>query len=315
MPPFGEEEVEAQDLSEGTGEEEVDSTESENEESELSDDTEGDEQAETSEEEEAQDDDEEQEEEPADLKNQNGAFDWKKISAKLPSIGPQLERSFKEAQRTTSMAVQKSATLEKELTQERAQAQELKQQAALLQQFNQVYETDPEVQQAIQRHFQRQNGNYVPQGSSSGQGLPPGVDPNDPLVPLILQQQQVVSQLANQHRQQEMTRKQHEEREQFRQGLMGARDTFTSLLGRPPTQEELQRVAEKMRGTGMLDGSVWVPSLFVQEIQKGAKRDFFKSRDEKKKLPQRSKSSVRATSTSGSKSLRDAFEEAWEEHM
>ncbi len=321
MSLFGDDEVsDAQDSSESTGSDEqtMDSNESESESDEFSDDSFEDEQASDSvddESEEAQDDDEDdQEEEPADLKNQNGAFDWKKISAKLGPIGSQLEKSFKEAQRTTGVALQDKAKLEKQLNEERVQAQELTQQAQLLQEFNRIYESNPKVQQAINEALQ--GGGYGQhQGAPNGaHGLPPGVDPNDPLVPLLMQQQQVVNQLANQHRQQEQLRRQHQERESFRQGLTSARDTFTSILGRPPTQAELQLVADKMRQSKLLDGSLLVPSLFVEDIRKAAKRDFFKSRDEKKRLPKRSKSSVRPSNTSERRSLRDSFDKAWAEH-
>jgi hypothetical protein len=315
---LGEEDFsDAQDLPEETGDDAEVQESDENEESGETDENFDDEQAEESEEEseDAQDDDEEEEkpiDDPSELKNQNGAFDWKKINAKLPSIGPELEKSFKEAQRTTNLAVQEKALLEKQLNHTRESAQELQQQAELLQQFNDIYERSPEVQQAIQRALQ---GGFPQHGASSGpHGLPPGVDPNDPLVPLIMQQKQVLDQMANQHRQQESIRQQHESREKFKQGLMSAKDTFTQVVGRPPSKEELMKVAEKMRGANILDGSLLVPSLFVDEIRKGAKRDFFKSRDEKKKLPQRPKSSVRPSSTSGRKSLREAFDEAWDEH-
>lgn len=291
-------ETEVQDL-EGTDEGEnldLESTESDDTEPEETDDEQPEGQDDESEEAE-----EEPEDQDEDLKEESGKFDWKKIGAKLGKVGSELERSFSEAQKTTNRALREKSELENQLRQTAGFQQE----AQLFRQFDHLVRTNPEVRAAIEKAMgiaQQPEALNIP-----------GVDPNDPVVPLIMRQQQMLQQLQNLHQERERREQQTARVNDFRQGLLGAKDRFAELIGRDPTREELEKVATVMRDRGFLDGGSLVPSLFIEEIRKAERAKLTESREKKKNLPKTPKSGVRQASTSKGSSLEDAFESAWAE--
>lgn len=291
-----ERETEVQDL-EGTDEGEVDSLEESDTESE----TEEEEQPEEGQDEESEEEEEEPEEQDDDLKEEDGKFDWRKIGAKLGKVGSELERSFNEAQKTTNRALREKSELENQLR----QVSGFQQEAQLFRQFDQLVRTNPEVRAAIERAM----------GVTHQDPLNiPGLDPNDPVVPLIRQQQQVLQQLQQQHQEQQRRDQQTARVNEFRQGLLGAKDRFKELIGRDPSREELERVAGVMRERNFLDGESLVPSLFLEEIRKAERARLTESREKKKNLPKSLKTGMRKASTSRGSSLEEAFNAAWEEN-
>lgn len=291
-------ETEVQDL-EGTDEGEMDSLEeSEIEETESE---ELDDEQPEGQDEESEETEEEPEEQDDDLKGEDGKFDWKKIGAKLGKVGSELERSFSEAQKTTNRALREKRELENKLR----EVSSFQQEAQLFRQFDNLVRSNPEVRAAIERAL----GVAQPDPLNI-----PGLDPNDPVVPIIRQQQQVLSQLQQQHQEQQWREMQAARVNEFRQGLLGAKDRFKELIGRDPSREELERVASVMRDRGFLDGESLVPSLFLDEIRKAERARLTGSREKKKSLPKSPKTGVRKASTSRGSSLEEAFMAAWDEY-
>jgi len=297
------------------GEEEIgdDESESDSEDDEQSEDEESDDES-----------DEDEEEEPAStLKGKDGKFNWKAINAKLGKVGAELERSFSEAQKTTNSALQAKAEVEKNFGEFQQQVQ------VDLERFSQMdhlYTTNPEVHHAINRALgiaPQGGAPNVPQGGNLLQ-MPEGVDPQDPLAqhmlksfaPVVQSLQNQVHQLLNHHRSQQTRESKAAQVQQFRQGVIQAGDAFRKILGREPSDEELTTVAEKMRTSGNFNGADLIPVLFLEEIQRGARRQVQQIQKKKRDLPRSSKTGVRSGSkTSKPAGRREAFDEEWERHM
>lgn len=322
MPPIGDEdevienESHDQDLDEETVEEEDEDLESEEEELD-----------ESSEEEEAESEDEEEEqsEEDQDLEldeeeedeelgeesgfkfkdKKSGNFDWDRINKRLG--GSDLQKTFLESQKTITRVSQEKKGLEEKIGEYEAEVPQLQQQAHLFRQFDHLIQTDPDVQRAVVAALQRQGG-----GNPGPGQLPEGVNPNDPLVPILMETQRALSAIQNQQRMEQSTREQNQVREMERQGLTQARDRFQQLTGRLPTKEELGRVLQEMRKNRMPNGALLVPGLFVEEIQKSERRKLDKSREKKRNLPKTVKKSVRGKVGTPKKglSLQEAAEKA-----
>lgn len=303
-------ETEVQDQS-GTDTESTEATEDTNADSQGSDEEqleasteEQDEESQDPEEEESEEDTEEAE--LSTPKEKSGNFDWKKINEKIGS--PEVERAFKESQRTISRYSQENSELRKQVEEVPA----LREEAENFRWFDQLVRKNPALRSQIQAAI---SGGMPANGQVQNQqqyDLPPGVNPEDPLVPMVVQQQQLLQRLLEQSRQAEEQQQHAQLTETFRQGLIGAKDRFKQLVGRDMSEKELRSVAEKMRATNVLQGAEWVPSLFVDEIQKSAQRKFFATRKEKKNLP-KSPGGVRSDSkTAKPKSVKEAFDEAWE---
>jgi hypothetical protein len=319
------------------GEEEIgdDESESDSEDDEQSEDEENDDESDEDEEddleEEDQDEDEEEEEEEADeeeepastLKGKDGKFNWKAINAKLGKVGAELERSFSEAQKTTNGALQAKAEVEKNFGEFQQQVQ------VDLERFSQMdhlYTTNPEVHHAINRALgiaPQGGAPNVPQGGNLLQ-MPEGVDPQDPLAqhmlksfaPVVQNLQNQVHQLLNHHRSQQTREGKAAQVQQFRQGVIQAGDAFRKILGREPSDQELTAVAEKMRTSGNFNGADLIPVLFLEEIQRGARRQVQQIQKKKRDLPRSSKSGSRSgAKTSKAAGRREAFDEEWDRHM
>lgn len=253
---------------------------------------------------EEEDEEEEQEEKPA-FKfkdSKTGNFDWSKINQRLG--GPELEKSFKESQKTITRFSQENKEL-------KGQLEGTGQKAQLFEQFDQLVRRHPEVQAAIQKAITGQAPRNPREEIIKAH---PGLNPDDPVIPLLERQQQMIDQLLNQHQETIQQTQQAQRVENFRQGLLGAKGRFVELVGREPTEAELRSVAEKMRSSGHLNGQDWVPSLFVEEIRKGVKQQLEVSRKAKKSLPKSPKQGVRKANTSKSKSFKADFEEAWDQY-
>lgn len=284
-------------LDEGTGEEEVEA-----EDEVVEEDSESDEEEQSLED---QDNLEEEDDEPAEEKGfkfkdaKTGNFDWQKINQRVG--GPELEKSFRESQKTITKVSQENKELKGRYEQAEGHAR-------LFQQFDQLVQRNPEVRAAIQRAL---TGGQQPRNPQEDFLKIPGVNPEDPLLPVLAQLKQQNDQLVNQYQSWESQQQQARATESFRQGLMSAKDRFTELVGREPTADELRKVAGQMQQTRHINGADWVPSLFLEEIREGTKQKFFESTKQKKILPKNPKTGSRTGATSGKKSLRDTFEEEW----
>jgi hypothetical protein len=289
---------ETQDL-EGTGEESEEEELNEEEAEEVESDSEEEEQSD-----EDQDDLEEEDEEPVEEKGfkfkdaKTGNFDWQKINQRVG--GPELEKSFKESQKTITRFAQEKKDVE-------TRFQEVAPKAQLFDQFDHLVRTNPEVRAAIQKAMGGSPQNQQPDFTKI-----PGVNPDDPLLPVVTQLMQQNEQLNNRYQSWESQQQQQRNTEMFRQGLQGAKDRFTELVGREPSSDELRKVAEQMRQTRHLNGADWVPNLFIEQIREGTTQKYLQSRKAKKALPKTPKGG-RPTATSGKKSFKGAFEEAWSE--
>lgn len=319
----GEAELESEEESDSEEEEQSDDEEADDELDESEDeDSEDEDQDEDSEDEEDEEADEENEQEQS-LKEGNGKFNWKAINAKLGKVGTELERSFSEAQKTTNKALQAKSEIERSFGEYQAQVQE---DAQRFSQMDHLYTTNQEVHHAINRALgigsQGQNPN-VPQGGQNLLQMPEGVDPMDPLAqhmlksfaPVVQNLQNQVSQLLNHHQGQQTREQKAAQVERFRQGVISAGQMFRQVLNREPSDQELTQIAEKMRASGNFNGAELVPALFLEEIQKGARRSVQQIQKKKRDLPKSSKSGVRKSKTSKYVSKREVFDDEWDKHM
>lgn len=241
-------------------------------------------------------------------KEKSGNFDWKKINEKLGN--GEVQKAFTESQRTISRYSQENKTLKEKVTGFDQTIAPLKEKAEMYDWFDNVVRENPALRSQIQAIVA---GTQPAAGAQSGQqmALPPGVNPEDPLAPLVIQLQQGYQQLAQQSQQAMAQQRQNQIQNTFRQGLVEAKAAFESTVGRKPTESELKLVAERMRQTNHLKGADWVPSLFLKEIQKREVAKLHESRKQKKALP-KSLNSGAPSKTSKSKSEWEAFNEAWE---
>jgi hypothetical protein len=160
---------------------------------------------------------EEVDEEPAKaasskFKTKDGDFNWKEIN-KVIGNG-ELEKSHKEAQQAVTRAYEEKKAAE-------VRVQQFGKKAELFDHFDQIYQNFPQVQQAIEAAM---SGGRSP--NMGQQQLPQGLDPNDPVIPMLLQLQEVVGSLSNQSRQEQQRQRQEAEVSQFRQGLSDAQEEY-----------------------------------------------------------------------------------------
>lgn len=233
-----------------------------------------------------------------------GNWDWQKITK---AVGPGLEKTFKETQAQISKVSQEN----KDLRGKMEHVPALSQRAQLMDHLDRVFHSNPEFRAAAMKAL-----GVAPQGGSEQEfQLPEGVNPNDPLIPLIMRQQRMIDSFHNRLRSEDQNRQEQETKSTFLQGLKDARDQFSTLVGRPPTEEELRAVAEKMRSTRYFRGAEWVPSLFTKEIQEASKQSFRASLKEKRNLPSKGRTGAAPSKTQKSTDLREAFDASWSETM
>lgn len=254
----------------------------------------------------AEENEEDNQEEPAATpKEKSGNFDWKKINEKLGS--DQLQRSHLEAQRTISRFSQENKTLKEQLGSFEQTSAPLREAKETLDWFNGLLEQHPDLRTQIQAKL----AGKQPQAGVTNQApaLPPGVNPEDPLAPVVLELQRGYQTLAEQSRQAQIQAQQQQIQSQFRQGLVEAKAKFEQEIGRKPSEQELKMVAERMRALNYLKGGDIVPMLFVNEIRKHEAAKLQASRAQKKNLPKSLTGGRQGTSKP--KSDREAFDEAW----
>ncbi len=235
-------------------------------------------------------------------KDKSGNWDWQKIGK---AISPDLEKSFKEASGRITKVEQENV----ELRNQTAHVPALQQRVRLLDTLDEAFHTNPEFRAAATKALGL--GTNMP-GEQDFE-LPEGVNPKDPLVPLIMRQQRMLDQFANQQRMSQQERQSNEVKAVFLQGLKDAKASFLSHVGREPTEAELRSVAQKMQQTRHFAGQDWIPSLFTKEIREKIQADLSASRNGKRNLPARGRRAVAGAGTQESTNLRDAFEDAWNE--
>lgn len=239
-------------------------------------------------------------------KEKSGNFDWKKINEKLGS--GEVQKAFVESQRTISRYSQEVKTLKDQVQSFEQTVAPLKEKSEMFEWFDNMVRENPALRSQIQAILAgKQESAGV---ASQALELPPGVNPDDPLAPIVLQQQQMLQKLVQQSQQAEHQQRQQHVQNTFRQGLVEAKAAFEKEIGRKPSEQELRMVAERMRATNHLKGADWVPSLFVNEIRKHEAAKLHASRTQKKNLPK--SLGAGRPNTSKPKSVREAFDEAWE---
>lgn len=297
---------------EGEGELEAEGDETESEEE-----PEGEEEEEQSEEDQEESEelegDEEPEEKPAagfKFKDpKTGNFDWKKMNQVLG--GSDLEKSFKESQATITRFSQENKTLKEQV----AEYPKLQDRAKIANYFDHLVENNPEVRAAVVKALNGEQSPASNQIDPTGFELPPGVHPEDPIVPVLRQMHQTNQTIMNRLQMEDRQRQQQEREGKFLQGLKDARQRFVDLTGKEPTEDQLRLVAKEMQGTGLLNGAKFVPDLFVDEIREAATSKFMATRKEKKNLPRTGAAGRRPTGTQKRISKEQAFEEEWAAHM
>lgn len=292
----GSEEETVEDDSQGSDDLQVDTDDSEQD-SEESQDEEDPEQTE-----------EDQAEKQADgVKNQKtGNFDWKKINEKIGN--GEVEKAFRESQRTISRVSQEN----KQFRDQMAELPSLKEKAEQFEWFDHLVRSNPALRSQIQAVLSGGRPEIEQQNHAQNQ-LPPGVHPEDPLAPLLMQQMQKLSLFEQRFQQEDQSRQQQQVQERFRQGLVEAKDRFKDLVGRDITEQELRSVAQKMQSLRINNGGDLVPSLFIAQIQKATQQKFFASRQQKKNLPKAPNGTRSNSKTAKPPSIREAFDKAWDE--
>ena len=292
----------------GLDSEEEEEPEAESEEEEEQ--SEEDQDPEESEEEEEEEVESEEEEAPAKgfkFKNpKTGDFDFERINKVVG--GPELEKAFKEQTATITRTSQENKTLKEQLSSPELRGAQNK--AGFLDRIMNGDEF-PEVREQV---LQILEGRMAP-GNRAPKALEiEGLNPNDPLAPVVQNLYATVQNLQQRQMQENRRAEEENEERQFVQGLRGAKTTFTELLGREPTQDELVLVAQEMRELRTLNGSKVIPSLFLEEIRKAEAQKILKVRKIKRGLP-KGPQGRRPQASTKKRPREDVQNELWEQHM
>lgn len=265
------------------------------------------------EEEDEEGEEEENEEQPEEKKAagfkfkdpKTGNFDWKRINAVLGD--DTLEKAIREQNSTITKYSQRVKELEG--VENSPQIVESRNKAGF---FDHLMNTHPVIRQEVLKVL---HGEQAGQAAGNQQ-LPPGVDPNDPLAPIVLQLSQTVQSLQNRTQEEQRRQKQMELENRFVQGLHGARAKFKELVGKDASDEQIQLVAAEMQKTGVLEGARFVADLFYTEIQDSIRQRILRENAEKrKKLGPLGSGRKSPPSKGKSKSKEADFDALWDEHI
>ncbi len=236
-----------------------------------------------------------------------GNFDFKRINK--VAGGDELEKAFKEQEATITRTFQELKTYkERESTPD---FKTMKYRADLL---DRMYNENPKVRAEVNRVLH--GGDAGQDAAPSGDfALPPGINPEDPLVPLLQQQQQTIQAINNRLMAEDRQRQQQESQGKFRAGLEGAAKRFLDLTGKEMTVEQAELVAKDMQENGVYNGARFVPDLFFKEIQDAATAKFLADRKVKKNLPSRGGANRRPAGGSRRPSREEEHNNLWQEHM
>lgn len=299
------------------GEAELEEGEADEEEEELDDDSEEEEQSDedqddTEEEEEGEEEDvdEEEEEAPATsgfkFKNpKTGDFDFAKINKALG--GNELEKLFKEQSATITRTSQENAQYKRELG-----SPKLKERTQKGDFLDRMMAQDPGVKKEVLRFLHGGNPGQG-QGTSDGKLQFEGVDPDDPLLPVLQELVTTVHGFQNQQREQSRQAEDQEYNRNLETGLRSAYTRFKELVGRDATEDEMNLVADEMERTGDLKGERFIAHLFLEDIRKAERQRVIRDRKVKRKLP-KAPSGRRLAPTKKRKSKEEWQDDLWNEH-
>lgn len=292
----GEAELEEED----PDEEEESEEESEEEHSEEEQDPE-----EESEEEEVESEEEEEEAVGFKFKDpKSGDFDFKRINKVVG--GPELEKAFKEQTATITRTSQENKALKQQL-----EAPELREKINRGAFLDRLMVENPVVKAEVFRAL----GLEAPAGGQRPAGLQiPGLNPEDPLAPLVQELVAKVQTFENRHSESIRERQDRERNDQFVQNLRQAGSKFKELVGREPTEDEMVLVGQKMADSGYMNGAELVPGMFFDLIRKAEYQRAIASRKVKRGMP-KSGSQRRVISTKGKRSREAEQDDLWNEHM
>ncbi len=237
-----------------------------------------------------------------------GNFDWAKMNKVLG--GGDLEKSFKESQATITKFSQENKTLREHV----GAVPQLQERAKIANYFDHLVNNNPEVRSAVLKALGGDPAQDQ-RNQTNQNGVPQGVNPQDPLWPVLQQLQRQNQSFEQRMQREDQFRQQQQQENAFLQGLKGARERFISLVGKEPTEEQLRLVANEMKGTGHLNGSRFVADLFLEEIRNAATQKLMATRSEKKNLPRSASTTRRAPVTQKRVSREESFAEEWSAHM
>lgn len=265
-------------------------------------------QGEEEEEGEEEDVDEEEEEVAASpqgfkFKGKDGNFDWKRINKVLGD--DTLEKAIREQNSTITKYSQRVKELEGIETSPKFV--ESRNKAGF---FDHLMQTHPKIREEVLKVLHGEQA-----GQQGNQQLPPGVDPNDPLAPVVLQLSQTVQALQNRTREEQQRQQQQELENRFVKGLHGARAKFKELTGKDASDEQIKLVADEMQKTGVLEGARFVADLFYNEIQDSIRQRVLRENAEKRKKLGPSGTGRKTSSKATKRSKEEEFDALWEQHV
>lgn len=234
-----------------------------------------------------------------------GDFDFKRINKAVG--GPELEKAFKEQTATITRTSQENKTLRDQLAS--PELKTAKDKAGFL---DHLVNSNPVIHKEVMRVLQGGSAGQEPAG---GGFEIPGLDPNDPVAPVLQQVMAGLSTIQNRLQDGDKQRQAQERDNQFVNGLRGARAKFKELTGSDPTEEQLLQVAQEMNRTNLPDGAAFVPNLFLDLIRKAERQKFLATRKVKKNLPKTGSTGRVPAKGKGKVSREEEFDSLWEEHM
>lgn len=294
-------EAELEDLDEEEEEPEAESEEEEEQSDEDQDDLD----------EEEEIDSEEEEESVSGFKFKNpktGDFDFARINKAVG--GPELEKAFKEQTATITRTSQENKALREQL--EAPEMRERVQKGGFLDHLMANY---PEVRDQVLQILHGGNPAQGQHQNRAGAFEIPGLNPDDPLAPVVQQLHATVQNLQNRQEQENRQREANERNANFEKGLRQARSRFKELIGRDATEEELTLVAKEMEASRYLNGASFVPGLFIDEIRKAEARKVLEARKVKRGLPKTGSGGRKPAPAKARRSKEDEQDELWEQHM
>lgn len=289
-----------------------DETEDEPEEESEDDQSDEDQDAEEEEEGEEEEGDEAVEDEPAKgfrFKDpKTGDFDFKRINKAVG--GDELEKRFKEQDATITRTFQELKSFK-----DNGSPQDFITRSNKAKFLDDLIDNDPVISQRV---VQILSGQVKPGQSAPAGGqveIPKGVNPEDPLWPVVQELRGHFQAINNRQVVEERTRQQNALNERFSQGLEGAKAKYKELTGFAMPPEKAALIEQEMRSGGYLNGARLVPGMFFQDIQAAMSRKVVSKRVAKKNLPKAGISRRPAPTSKKKRNRDDDRNDLWDKHM
>lgn len=237
-----------------------------------------------------------------------GDFDFKRINKAVG--GDELEKRFKEQDATITRTFQELKSF-KDL----GTSQDFVQRSNKAKFLDDLIDNDPVISQRVVQILSGQvkpgQGGNVP-GQSQ---IPKGVNPEDPLWPVVQELLGFVETTKNRQAVDARTQQQKQWDTQFSQGLDGAKARYKELTGLVMPPEKAVLLEQEMRQGGYLNGAQLVPGMFFADIQTAMSRKVISKRVAKRALPKAGISRRPAPATKKKRNRDDDRNDLWEKHM